>query len=434
MSKIEKIFKNLKRKVTTLAIVMIAIQPVLAVGIMPASTYAATDSTGVPTAAAGPYINAVEETTGFDVVVPLGTSGAVPGDTLELLLGGDSFTTPLTTVLTDSDITSGEYTFNVVHGQLGADSVTDGDKVITAKVGDEFESAPLNLTLDTVAPTAVIAYSPIGGVVKEGDTLGITATFSEAIADTPVMQISLSGVETLADTDMSKVDATHYTYNRTVEDGNGNTTIALATGTDIAGNPVISVPTSGADYTVDNIAPDILLTGANPQKIEVGTAYTESGATVTDNIDTGLTSTIDASSVDVTKVGSYTVTYDAVDAAGNNATQVTRTVNVVAAPVVLSSETVNPPAGPVVPKAQLAVATTDYTPTYYGDGSTIAQGDVKADTTDKGDDKSGDNKNEKTDVKDKKSVPLWGIIFLLILAGIGGYLFYSQSPKQDGKK
>jgi len=85
--------------------------------------------------------------------------------------------------------------------------------------------------------------------------------------------------------------------------------------------------------TADTEAPVITLTGANEQNITVGTAYTELGATVTDNNDTNVQVVIDNSEVNTSKVGTYTVRYNAQDVADNNATQVTRTVHVVAAVV-----------------------------------------------------------------------------------------------------
>ena len=82
---------------------------------------------------------------------------------------------------------------------------------------------------------------------------------------------------------------------------------------------------------VDDTIPEITLVGANPQSIELGTAYSELGATALDNIDGDITGSIviDASAVDVNTVGDYTVTYDVQDAAGNQATQVTRTVTII---------------------------------------------------------------------------------------------------------
>ncbi|WP_299246484.1 BspA family leucine-rich repeat surface protein [uncultured Aquimarina sp.] len=75
---------------------------------------------------------------------------------------------------------------------------------------------------------------------------------------------------------------------------------------------------------VDTTAPVITLNGANPQTIELGAGYTELGATTDD----GSSVSINASDF-VDAVGSYTIYYDATDAAGNVAVQVTRTVNVV---------------------------------------------------------------------------------------------------------
>lgn len=92
---------------------------------------------------------------------------------------------------------------------------------------------------------------------------------------------------------------------------------------------------------VDTTAPIITLTGTNPQTLEAGKAYTELGATALDNADGDITAaiTIDASAVDNTSVGSYSVSYNVTDAAGNAAVTLTRTVNVVdtTAPTVSST-------------------------------------------------------------------------------------------------
>ena len=84
--------------------------------------------------------------------------------------------------------------------------------------------------------------------------------------------------------------------------------------------------------SIGDQAPVINLVGANPQQLTRGRAYVELGATATDDTDddTALTATItiDASAVDTSTAGSYSVTYDVSDAAGNAATQVTRTVTV----------------------------------------------------------------------------------------------------------
>ncbi len=98
--------------------------------------------------------------------------------------------------------------------------------------------------------------------------------------------------------------------------------------TDTEGN--IAIQVSRTIHIADTSKPVITLTGTN-QILEVGTAYTEEGATATDNADGSITANIiiDASAVDVDTVGSYTVTYNVNDSSGNIATQVKRFINVV---------------------------------------------------------------------------------------------------------
>lgn len=90
------------------------------------------------------------------------------------------------------------------------------------------------------------------------------------------------------------------------------------------------------DYTIviesleDTTAPVITLTGASNINLFVGETYTELGATATDNVDGDLTSSIivGGDTVDTNTAGTYVITYNVSDAAGNAATQVTRTVTV----------------------------------------------------------------------------------------------------------
>ena len=76
-------------------------------------------------------------------------------------------------------------------------------------------------------------------------------------------------------------------------------------------------------------APIITLLGEAAMSLELGSTYTDPGATATDNIDGDITSSIVAVNlVDVNTVGTYTVTYNVSDAAGNAASQVSRTVTI----------------------------------------------------------------------------------------------------------
>ncbi|WP_298311467.1 BspA family leucine-rich repeat surface protein [uncultured Aquimarina sp.] len=92
--------------------------------------------------------------------------------------------------------------------------------------------------------------------------------------------------------------------------------------TDVNGNAAVQV--TRTVEVVDTTAPVITLNGPNPQTIELGAGYSELGATTDD----GAVVSINTSEF-MDAIGSYTIYYDATDAAGNAAVQVTRTVEVV---------------------------------------------------------------------------------------------------------
>jgi hypothetical protein len=86
----------------------------------------------------------------------------------------------------------------------------------------------------------------------------------------------------------------------------------------------------GSDTSArDKTAPVITINGDTTVTSEAGSSYADSGATATDNADGDITAQIAVDNpVDNTSLGSYTVTYNVTDAAGNEATQKTRIVNV----------------------------------------------------------------------------------------------------------
>ena len=81
---------------------------------------------------------------------------------------------------------------------------------------------------------------------------------------------------------------------------------------------------------VDGTAPVITLLGADTLNISVGGIYTDPGVTASDNIDGDITGNINVAgdTVDTAAVATFVVTYNVSDAAGNAASQVTRTVNI----------------------------------------------------------------------------------------------------------
>jgi large repetitive protein len=121
---------------------------------------------------------------------------------------------------------------------------------------------------------------------------------------------------------------------------------------------------------VDTTPPTITLLGSSPVTLQCGGTYSDAGATATDGCNGNLTASIvTVNNVNATAVGSYTVTYNVSDAAGNNAIEVVRTVNV--------TDTT----APAITRLGNATVTVECTDTYTDAGATAADacdGDVTA--------------------------------------------------------
>ncbi|WP_430467059.1 immunoglobulin-like domain-containing protein [Winogradskyella ouciana] len=100
---------------------------------------------------------------------------------------------------------------------------------------------------------------------------------------------------------------------------------------DAAGNVAQEV-TRTVTVNPDTTPPVISLIGSGTINLNVGDSYNELGATATDNYDGNISSSIiiGGDVVDTNNAGTYVVTYNVSDAAGNVANEVTRTVNVIA--------------------------------------------------------------------------------------------------------
>ena len=111
---------------------------------------------------------------------------------------------------------------------------------------------------------------------------------------------------------------------------NGAAYTFTVTATNSVGTSAAS-PASNSVTPTDTTAPVISLLGEASISLELGTAYSDAGATAVDNTDGVITDRIIiVDLVDTKAVGEYTVTYNVKDAVGNAATEVTRTVNVTA--------------------------------------------------------------------------------------------------------
>ena len=108
-----------------------------------------------------------------------------------------------------------------------------------------------------------------------------------------------------------------------------DTLIAMAGGIPSSSSSTDSTssPQAGSEPSADTVPPVITLNGEAIINLNVGDVYTEAGAIVTDNVD-DTTALIISGSIDTAIAGTYTITYNASDMAGNSAIEVARTVDV----------------------------------------------------------------------------------------------------------
>jgi prepilin-type N-terminal cleavage/methylation domain-containing protein len=228
---------------------------------------------------------------------------------------------------------------NTTYTDLGATAIdiTDGD--ITASI-----TAQNNVNANTLGTYAVI-YTVTNSLGKSSNVTR-TVNVRSVLNDKNPPVITLAGnsqITIFKNTTYVDAGATAF------DDVDGNLTSQIVTVnnvntavagtytvtynvTDSFGNKATTV-TRKVKVVNDTTAPIITLLGTTPITVIQNTTYTDAGATATDDQDGNLTSQIvTVNNVNIAVVGTYTVTYDVTDSSGNHATQVVRTVNVVAPP------------------------------------------------------------------------------------------------------
>ena len=200
-------------------------------------------------------------------------------------------------------------------------------------------SANINVT-GSVNPNIVGTYTLSYNVSDSAGNAATTVTRTVDVADTGAPAIVLNGASSInheLNTAFSDPGAT------ATDAADGDLTGSIVVGgdvvnTNVAGTYIITynVSDSGGNPAItqtrtvnvnDFTRPVISLIGNSPTYTELGSSYTDAGATATDNIDGDIsTNIITSGSVDTLTAGTYTLSYNVSDAAGNNATQVNRSV------------------------------------------------------------------------------------------------------------
>ena len=200
-------------------------------------------------------------------------------------------------------------------------------------------------TIQLTTPTIDVGWleystdnSYIGGRANNDENLDyLFRTYMKVDTTAPI--ITLNGqnpatVEkgtTYTDAGASADGGEDVTSSSTVDTSTIGTYIVTYSATDTAGN--IAIAKTRTVNVVDTIGPVITITGDNPVTVELGTIYTDAGATA-DETAIGDEPIITSGTVDINTVGIYTISYRATD--GTNTGSATRTVNVVdtTAPVI----------------------------------------------------------------------------------------------------
>ncbi|MDQ6993128.1 MAG: DUF5011 domain-containing protein [Mariprofundus sp.] len=238
------------------------------------------------------------------------------------------FSQPAALTATSSSTTGLASTASVITSFLNnvTATATVGKAVVTNDAPSIF---PIGLTTVTFTATDIYGNSStvIGTVTVLLDQIAPVVTLS-GVSPQTVAQGTLfvdSGTVVTDNIDVGLVAATTGVVNTSVV---GTYTLTYNV-SDTAGNTALSVVRTV--NVTDQTAPVITLLGVSTMSVVQGAAYTDAGATASDNVDGNITANIvPTGAVNTALVGTYTITYNVSDAAGNVAVAVTRTVNVVA--------------------------------------------------------------------------------------------------------
>ncbi|MCP4925645.1 MAG: DUF5011 domain-containing protein, partial [Gammaproteobacteria bacterium] len=266
--------------------------------------------------------------------------------------------TMVTFSATDSSNNTGSAQATVtVNDQTAPVIDLQGPSSITLNVGDNFND-PGTTVSDNVDSGLVATVSGSVNTAAVGlysltynvsDTAGnpadpVTRTVSVQDSGAPVVSAPASII--VAAVNASGIDASDPTINSFLNAASATDTVdgvvavthsapaifplGVTTVTFSASDSAGNTGSAQATVTVtDQTAPVITMQGLSTVNVEICDIYVDPGATVADNVDGDITASIvTVSDVDVNFVGSYSVTYNASDAAGNAATAVVRIVNV----------------------------------------------------------------------------------------------------------
>ena len=175
-------------------------------------------------------------------------------------------------------------------------AVADWQTALDAGSVDTIKPVIALIGASTVSQEATLVYNDLGATASDD----IDGDITSSIVVTSTVNAGLKG-------------SYYVSYN--VADAAGNNAVEVVRTVDV----------------VDTTAPSISLNGGSRKQVLLNGTYTELGATAYDNYDGDITGSviIAGDTVDETTLGTYVVTYDAMDSSDNPAVQKTRSVEIV---------------------------------------------------------------------------------------------------------
>ncbi|MGJ5642164.1 pectinesterase family protein [Formosa sp. S-31] len=254
------------------------------------------------------------------------------GDNPQIIELGSEYTELGATAV---DVVDGDISEAITIDSSNFNPYAIGDYLVTYNVSD----AAGNIAV-TVERTVTVQYTPdIPDLADSSDT-GVSNTDNITNIKSPTLIGNVSALnagktieivsnELVIGTGIAEIDGTYeIPITEELSDGVYNLSVHLLSEDTTTEN---SLP---LEIHIETISPIITLLGENPLNLYEGEIYSEPGVTASDLPDTDLTAqiVINKETLNTDILGTYSITYNVVDIAGNIAQEVTRTVNVIPVP------------------------------------------------------------------------------------------------------
>jgi hypothetical protein len=180
------------------------------------------------------------------------------------------------------------YSWNVPSGNNGPVTVSVSATDVAGNANTP-ATGQTSFTVDNIAPTVVLTDNHGDSIVRNADTVLITATFTEGgsgIDETVGLAPEITIGSLVVGVPMSRSSNLVWTYSWNVPSGNNGPVTVSVSAADVAGNS--NTPATGqTSYTIDNIAPTVVLSDDHDDSIvrDANTVLITATFTEADQID-----------------------------------------------------------------------------------------------------------------------------------------------------